>query len=66
MIHTHADGSVTMSANKVWRPGVFENARTARIAQRLDDSEIRILQAAANVRGDSIIIEADIKQRKLP
>jgi hypothetical protein len=39
-----------MSANRVWRPGVFDSPRTARIAQRCDDEEISRFQQVANSR----------------
>lgn len=59
-IYKNPDGTVTMSASKVWRPGVFENEQTARRAQRLDDAAIRELQNAANARGDCVIRASDL------
>ena len=66
MIYTHEDGTCTMSAQQVWRPGVYENARVARIAQRRDDADLQKLMDAANGRmPDGVggtITEQDLRQ----
>ena len=62
--YSDPDNVVTMSAQGSWRPGRFESEAVARRAQRLDDSEIRLLQDAANMRGDSIIRAGDLPAKK--
>lgn len=47
-IYKHEDGTCTISARRQWRPGVYEDEKTARIAQRRDDRELQSLQDQAN------------------
>jgi len=50
MIYKHDDGTCTISADRVWRPGVFESEKAARMGQRLLDEEIQELQDEVNAR----------------
>ena len=50
MIHKHKDGSCSISADQVWRPGIFESEKAARMGQRLLDEEISALQNIVNER----------------
>lgn len=42
------NGTYVMSARGVWRPGSYDSERTARLASRLTDTELRNLQNEAN------------------
>jgi hypothetical protein len=55
------DGTVSISANGVWRPGCFENEVAAKKAQKLDDAVIQALQAKAIIHNDGIIKAEDLE-----
>lgn len=61
MIERTREGVFVISANQVWRPGVFETERAARMGQRRLDEEIRELQVAADLSGSCVITEALIR-----
>lgn len=37
MIHTYADGACAISSGRGWRPGIYDNEKTARYAIQLDN-----------------------------
>lgn len=48
MIHKLDNGTFVISADRVWRPGVFATEKAARMGQRLSNEEIDQIQRKVN------------------
>jgi len=60
-IYTLDNGTCVISANNTWLPGVYENARAARFAFKLNDCQKSELRDYAVENSEGIISWQDIK-----